>query len=340
MVALYIGYRVPYKFWASISMWLLLFSAALLILVLIPSIGHEVGGARRWLKLGNFGLQPSELAKYSVIIFLSRWLSYHQEQIKSFTRGFLPPIMILGFIVGMILIEPDLGTSLALGVVGLILLFVAGVRIRYLLSLFFISLPILYYFIADVPYRRARILAFLDPWKDPKGVGFQIIQSFIALGSGGWTGVGLGESRQKLFYLPEAHTDFIFSIIGEELGFVGAVIVCLAFLILFILGFRIVLKMNDLTGHLMGLGIVSFLALQTLVNIGVVTGTLPTKGLPLPFISFGGSSLVLSMAGIGILMNLAVSSSREKVSDTSWRKPRRNRVKGKGFEGTRRSKKS
>jgi cell division protein FtsW len=343
MISLYIGYRIPYRLWAKISTWLLLLAGALLLLVMVPSIGHEVGGARRWIKLGSFGFQPSELVKYAVIIFLAKWLADHQDHIKSFTRGFLPPIVILGFFVGLILIQPDLGTSLALGIIGLILLFVGGVRVRYLLSLFFISLPVLYFFIADVPYRRARILAFLDPWKDPKGVGFQIIQSFIALGSGGWTGVGLGESRQKLFYLPEAHTDFIFSIIGEELGFIGAIIVCLAFFFLFILGFRVVLKINDLTGHLMGLGIVSLLALQTLVNIGVVTGSLPTKGLPLPFISFGGSSLVLSMAGIGILMNLAMSAARENDFEASWRRPRKGRVKVKGgqkiFEGTRRSKK-
>lgn len=326
MIALYIGYRVPYYFWGKISSLLLLLTGGLLILVLIPSIGHEVGGARRWLKLGSFGVQPSEIAKYTIIIFLSKWLSTHQEDIKSFTRGFLSPMIILGLFVGMVLVQPDLGTSVGIGVIGLVLLFVAGTRLRYLFSLLLLSLPALYFFIVNVPYRRARILAFMDPWKDPQGVGFQIIQSFIALGSGGLTGVGLGESRQKLFYLPEAHTDFIFSIIGEELGFIGALVVCLAYLVLFFLGFRIVLKTKDLAGHLMGLGIVGFMALQTVVNIGVVTGSLPTKGLPLPFISFGGSSLVLSMAGMGILMNLAVSLSKERMKESEWRQERRGRV--------------
>lgn len=323
MVALYVGYRLPYPIWGKGATWILLLAFLLLVLVLIPSIGHQVGGARRWLKFGSFGLQPSEVTKYAIIIFFARWISKHQEVLKSFTKGFIPSITILGLFVGLILIEPDLGTAVGVGVVGLILLFVGGIRVRYLLSLFLLTLPILYFFIMDVPYRRARILAFLDPWKDPKGVGFQIIQSFIALGSGGLTGVGLGESRQKLFYLPEAHTDFIFSIIGEELGFLGVLVVCLAFVFLFILGFRIALKTKDLMGHLMGLGIISLMALQTVVNIGVVTGTLPTKGLPLPFISFGGSSLVLAMGGIGILMNLAISS--REVEEPDWR-IRRNRV--------------
>ncbi len=338
MVALFVCYKVPYQFWTKVSAILLLVAIACLVVVMIPGIGHQVGGARRWIKLGGFGFQPSELAKYALIAFLAHWVSNHQDQIKSFTQGFLPPICILGFTAGLILIQPDLGTTVALGSVGFVLLFVGGVRLRYLISLLITSLPVLYFFVAGVAYRRARILAFLDPWKDPKGVGFQIIQSFIALGSGGVTGVGLGESRQKLFYLPEAHTDFIFSIIGEELGFVGALIVCLAFLTLFYLGYRVVLRINDLEGHLLGMGIVTLLTLQTVVNIGVVTGTLPTKGLPLPFISFGGSSLVLSMAGIGILMNLALSVSKEKREESNWRKTRKTRarpVKRRSSEGVR-----
>lgn len=327
IIALYIAYRVPYPVWVKISPLMLLASIGFLFLVMIPGVGHQVGGARRWLKFGGFGFQPSEFAKYAMIVFLARWISNHQDQIKSFTKGFLPPILVLGFTVGIILIQPDLGTAVGLGTVGLVLLFVGGVRIRYLIALLITSIPVLYFFVAGVAYRRARILAFLDPWKDPKGVGFQIIQSFIALGSGGLTGVGLGESRQKLFYLPEAHTDFIFSIIGEELGFIGALIVCLAFFALFYMCFRVASKMNDLTGHLIGLGIATLLTLQTVVNIGVVTGTLPTKGLPLPFISFGGSSLVFSMAGIGIVMNLARSLSKEVAKGDEWRSAKRMRVK-------------
>ncbi|MBI1883821.1 MAG: putative lipid II flippase FtsW [Chlamydiae bacterium] len=327
VVTLYVGYRVPYEFWGSASLWILILSAILLVGVMVPSVGHQVGGARRWLKVGGFSFQPSELAKYATIFFLAKRLSSGQNRVKSFVHGFLPPIAVLGLMVVMILIQPDLGTTLGIGTVGMILLFVGGVRFTYLLGLTLISLPALYYLIAGAAYRRARILAFLDPWKDPKGVGFQIIQSFIALGSGGLTGVGLGESRQKLFYLPEAHTDFIFSIIGEELGFLGVLMVCLAFFFLFVLGFRVVLKTEDLLGHLMGLGIVSLLAFQTVINMGVVTGTLPTKGLPLPFISFGGTSLVLNMAGIGILMNLAGRLDQRRNRDS--RESLRVRVKAK-----------
>lgn len=326
MVILYICYRVPYEFWARISPLLLLFTLFLLVLVKIPSIGHEVGGARRWLKIGSFSFQPSELAKYAIILFLANWLSNHQDSIKSFSRGFLPPILIIGFFVGIVLIQPDLGTSLTIGIIGFLMLFMGGVRVTYLIGMILASLPLVYYVVMGAAYRRARILAFLDPWKDPKGVGFQIIQSFIALGSGGVTGVGLGQSRQKLFYLPEGHTDFIFSIIGEELGFVGAVIVCLGFFSLFLLGFWVVLRTRNLKGHFIGMGIVSLMAFQTIVNIGVVTGSLPTKGLPLPFISFGGSSLVLSMAGIGILMNIA-RSLESRTEKEEWRQPMRTRVK-------------
>ncbi|MBI3277474.1 MAG: putative lipid II flippase FtsW [Chlamydiae bacterium] len=336
MVALYIGYRVPYHFWGKFSFIILALTIVLLLAVMIPSIGHQVGGARRWLKIGSFGFQPSELAKYAIIFFLARWLATHQDEIRSFSKGFLSPVIVLGLVVCLVLVQPDLGTAVGISTIGLILLFVAGVRLSYLSALLLGSLPCVYYLVAGAAYRRARILAFLDPWKDPKGVGFQIIQSFIALGSGGWMGVGLGESRQKLFYLPEAHTDFIFSIIGEELGFLGCLMVCLAFIFLFILGFRVALKTKDLMGHLIGTGIAGLLAFQTLVNMGVVTGTFPTKGLPLPFISFGGTSLVLSMAGVGILMNLAVAIDQEVHQNKSWEEPRRERRKprsGRLFRG-------
>jgi len=213
--------------------------------------------------------------------------------------------MVLGLFMGLIVLQPDLGTVMLLGAVAFILFFVAGIRWSHLLIVFLMSLPVLYQFIFKVTYRRNRILAFLNPWQDPEGTGFQIIQSFIALGSGGLTGLGLGESRQKLFYLPEAHTDFIFSIIGEELGLIGSLSVLSLFAILIFLGFRIALKSKDLFGKLLALGIVSLLGLQALINISVVTGSLPTKGLALPFISYGGSNLIMSLLMVGILMNVA-----------------------------------
>ncbi|MDP3980805.1 MAG: putative lipid II flippase FtsW [Chlamydiota bacterium] len=313
IVFLYLCYRIPSDFWNRHARWMLAITIVLLISVHIPYLGRTVGGARRWIVIGAFTFQPSELAKLSLIIYLSSWLSQHQHCVKSFGKGFVPMMLIVGGVVGLIIIQPDLGTCIVLGTISFVLLFVGGVRIFYLISLLLSALPALYYSILNVAYRKARILSFLNPWEDPLGKGFQIIQSFIALGSGGWFGVGLGQSRQKLFYLPEAHTDFIFSILGEELGFIGTLFVCMLYMILVILGYRAATKAKDLFSHLAGIGIVTLIAMQTVINIGVVTGSFPTKGLPLPFVSFGGSSLVMNMMGIGILMGIARSSAQNRV---------------------------
>lgn len=300
-LAMSIDYRILKKY----SRPLLLFALILLILVLIPGIGRQVSGARRWFRFKYISFQPSELANLAVIVYVADYISRKSDRIKAFFRGFLPPVAILGFVSILILAQPDLGTTVALGVVVLTMLFVAGIRPAYLLSLVLAALPVLYVLIFSVPYRRMRILAFLNPWSDPKGSGFQIIQSQLALGSGGIFGLGLGHSRQKLFYLPAAHTDFIFSIIGEEMGLIGTVGIIVLFLIFIRQGLKVIRNSPDKFGYFLSLGLVLLICFKAAINIGVSCGVFPTKGLPLPFISYGGSSLVFDMFSIGILMNIA-----------------------------------
>ncbi|MFH1888600.1 MAG: putative lipid II flippase FtsW [Candidatus Omnitrophota bacterium] len=296
---------IDYKKFKRWARPLLISSIFLLVLVLIPHVGREVGGARRWFRIKFISFQPSELANIALIIYMADFISRKGEYIRTFRRGFLPPILTLGIMVLLILAQPDLGTVMAMGIVVFIMLYVAGVRPGYLLSLLLASIPALYILIFSVPYRRARIMSFLNPWVDPKGSGFQIIQSQVALGSGGIFGSGLGHSRQKLFYLPAAHTDFIFSIIGEELGLLGTVGVVILLIIFIQQGLKIIQNTTDKFGYFLGLGLVLMITLKAAINIGVSCGILPTKGLPLPFISYGGSSFIFDMVSIGLLMNIA-----------------------------------
>ena len=276
----------------------------LLVAVLVPGVGHRVSGARRWFKLGGLSFQPSELAQLAIILYMADVLSRKRSLLRDFLQGVLPALLVLGLTVGLILIEPDLGTSVATAVVALLLLFIAEVRWKILLPMFLSAVPVVAVLILTKPYRMRRIAAYLNPWADPEGSGFQLIQSLVALGSGGLLGVGLGESRQKLFYLPAAHTDFIFAVIGEEMGFVGVTLVLVLFGALFWYGVRLALAAPDPFGMMAALGIVMLLALEMLVNVGVVTGAIPTKGLPLPFISYGGSSLIINLASIAVLLNV------------------------------------
>jgi cell division protein FtsW len=291
----------------KVSKALLIFSIMLLVLVLIPHIGKETAGARRWFRIGPGTFQPSEIAKIAIIIYIADAMTRKKEVVKSFFYGYLPPILALGVVVGLILLEPDLGTAIAIAVIALIMMFASGIRISHIVASVLASLPVLYVLLFSVPYRRKRITAFLNPWADKRGTGFQVIQSFIALGSGGLFGVGLGQSRQKLFYLPASHTDFIFSIIGEELGFIGASAVVVLFALFVLQGMKIVFNAEGMFERLLSLGIVSLIALEALINIGVTAGALPTKGLPLPFISYGGSALVFHLVAIGLLLNVARS---------------------------------
>lgn len=287
---------------------ILVISFLLLILVLVPHVGREIAGARRWFRFSILSFQPSQVAKLVLILYFADVLSRKQNEIRSFTRGFLPPMIILGLSVGLILLEPDLGTAVAISLVSFIMLFVAGIRLFHLVPVLISSMPALAVIILAKPYRMKRILAFLNPWQDPQGIGFQIIQSYIALGSGGLIGVGLGQSRQKLLYLPGCHTDFIFSIIGEELGLIGTAAIIALFAVFIWLGIKISVRSRDLFGHLAALGITSMIGLEAIINIGVATGSIPTKGLSLPFISYGGSSLVVDMMAVALLLNIAKHS--------------------------------
>ena len=284
---------------------LMLLSILLLVMVLIPHIGSQTSGARRWFKFGPLSFQPSEFAKIAIIIYMADFISRKEKVMKSFLHGYLPAIIALGGMVGLVLLEPDLGTAITISMITVVMLFAGGVRPIYIWASFLASLPVLYALLFRVAYRRKRMMMFLNPWADKRGAGFQIIQSFVALGSGGLIGVGLGQSRQKLFYLPASHTDFIFSIIGEELGFIGTASVVMLFGIFVWLGMKIVFKSAGTFERLMGLGIVSLVGIEAMINIGVTAGALPTKGLPLPFISYGGSGLVFHLMAIGLLFNIA-----------------------------------
>jgi len=290
------------KKYARPALWV---AFLLLVLVLVPHIGREVGGARRWFRFKFISFQPSSYACIALIIYIADFIERKGNFIRSIRWGLAPAIIILGLMAGLVLVEPDLGTTLALCLVVFIMLYVAGVRLAYLGTIILCFIPALYLMIFKVPYRRMRILAFLNPWADPRGSGFQIIQSQVALGSGGIFGVGLGHSQQKLFYLPAAHTDFIFSIIGEELGLIGTAGVIILFILFIKQGLMIVKHAPDKFGYFLAMGLVLLISIKAMVNIGVSCGLLPTKGLPLPFISYGGSSFVFDMVSVGLLMNIA-----------------------------------
>ncbi len=291
--------------WLRRSSGLLLFASIVLLgLVFVPGVGRTAGGAMRWLRLGPFNFQPSELAKFAIVLYMADVLAGKQRKIDRFWQNFAFPLLIFLTIIGLIILQPDLGTTILIGMIVAIMVYAAGVRFRHILPLFLLAPPVVYYLVFSSAYRRRRIVAFLNPWADPEGTGFQIIQSFIALGSGGIMGMGLAQSRQKFYYLPAAHTDFIFSIIGEELGIIGSAVIVTLFLLILVIGMRICLKAPDLYGHLLALGIVSIISLQAVINVAVVTGSLPTKGLPLPLISFGGSSMLLNLVAVGVLMNI------------------------------------
>lgn len=278
----------------------------LMIALFIPGIGHRVGGARRWIDFGFFRFQPSEIAKYAVVFYLAYSLSKKEEKVRSFIIGFLPHLVVTGIFLALLLLQPDFGTAVSIAFIVLLMLFAAGARLSYLISALLVVIPAAWFLIMSAPYRKKRILAFLNPWNDPENTGFQIIQSFLAFYSGGILGLGLGDGRQKLFYLPEAHTDFIFSVAGEELGFFGVMLIVSLFILFLYRGIRIALRAPDLFGVYLALGITALISFQAITNMGVVMGLLPTKGLALPFISAGGTSLICNLAGVGILLNISV----------------------------------
>lgn len=294
------------------SRLILLLSILLLLFVYLPVIGKSGGGARRWIRLASFNFQPVEFAKIAVAVYLADYLTRKMKWIQLGSLNvFIPPSLLLGVIFALVIFQPDLGSVVFLFLLSAILFFVSGIRMRYVIGTFLLSLPVFAFAILQAPYRMARVVTFLNPWKDPLGSGFQIIQSFLAFGLGGMTGVGLGESVQKLFYLPQSYTDFIYSIIGEELGLAGTLFVLATFVFLAVQGLKIALRSENPFRQLLAFAVVILISLQAIINMLVTTGMIPTKGLPLPFISYGGSSLICNMAAIGILLAIDREQLRE-----------------------------
>jgi cell division protein FtsW len=293
-----------YHVWRKAAVPILGLCLVCLVLVLVPGIGGSVKGATRWIRLPGFNFQPAELAKLSLIIFMAYSLDRKQEQIRWF-KGLIPYMIVLMMMIGLLMIQPDMGSSMTLAGVAIIMLFAGGMRLSHVISIVMFSAPFVWMAIRHKEYRWKRIISFLNPWADPDKTGFQIIQSWLAFGSGGISGQGLGEGKQKLFYLPEAHTDFILSVVGEELGFIGTVTVAAMFLLLVHRSIRVAIYAEDNFGCFLAFGIAVLLGAEAFVNIAVVMGLLPTKGLALPFISYGGSSLILSLLAVGILLNIS-----------------------------------
>lgn len=305
VIALFLTARMRYQAWQRLALPFLLVTVALLILVLHPSAGTIAGGSARWLTLGPANIQPSELAKLALIVFTATVLARKWKHLNAPMHLALPLLPVTLLVCGLVILQPDLGTTVILAASVFLLLYVAGARLRHLLLAAATGSAMAFALIFISDYRRARFLSFLHPQADPRGTGWHLFQSLIALGSGGWTGVGLGASRQKWLWVPNAHTDFIFSILGEELGLVGEMVVLLLFGLLIYAGIRVAARAPDVFGRLLAAGIVGWLGLQTVVNLGAVTGLLPITGVPLPFLSFGGSSLVVSLAAVGALVSIA-----------------------------------
>jgi cell division protein FtsW len=309
-ISMFTMMKTDYHILQKYSKVLLIAAIVMLVLVLTGLFGREVGGAKRWIKLGPISFQASELAKIALITYIADYLDRRQSKMQKSFKGVLPILLIVGAVCGLILIEPDMGTSVSLAAVSLSMLFIGGMSFWYLLGLLLSAIPMLVYMVRSKPYRMRRIMAFADPWKDQQNVSYQIVQSLIALGSGGLLGVGLGNSKQKLLYLPAAHTDFIFPIIGEELGFIGAIGIVALFFLFAWRGLKISLHASDLFGSILAGGLTLMIILQALINIGVSCALFPTKGLPLPLVSYGGSNLAFTLTSIGILLNVSRQTTR------------------------------
>ena len=308
MLACFVASRLRSSTYEKIAYPALAVVVVMLIAVLIPGVGIVRGGARRWIGLGVINLQPSELAKIVAVLYLARSMVRKGPRLTTFSLGVLPHFIVVGVLAGLVVVEPDFGTSALLGVTLFAMLFAGGVRWRHLAVPILPIVPLAIYAVASSPYRLRRVLVFLDPWQHPRDAGFQLVQSFLAFGSGGLFGTGLGESKQKMFFLPEAHTDFIFSVIGEELGLVGAIVIVGLFAVLAIRGLRVALNHPTTFGQLVAFGTTTVLVLQAGINMAVVLGLLPTKGLALPFVSYGGSAMIGAMTAVGVLLALSRES--------------------------------
>ncbi|MBL7060380.1 MAG: putative lipid II flippase FtsW [Actinobacteria bacterium] len=297
--------KINYHFYSKISIFFILIAIGLLAIVLIPSFSIEIGGSRRWLNLLFFNIQPSEVAKLAVIIFLCDTLNKKYRKRSSIKNILFPAFVVLVIVTILIFLEPDLSTVIIIWAVAFTVLFVGNVKFQHIFSLGIIGIAVIVGYMMMEEYRRERIFAFIDKTTGGTGVNFQVNQSLIALGSGSITGVGLGNSVQKYSYLPEAHTDFIFAILGEEFGLVGTTIVLLLFFLFTLFGIRVCLKTEEFFGRILAAGMTALIAIQVIINVAVVIGLLPVTGLTLPFISFGGSSLLICMVSVGILLNIS-----------------------------------
>jgi cell division protein FtsW len=300
----YAAYRLDYRKLRRIAPGLVLVTFLLLVLTLVPHVGYATGGARRWLGLRALSFQPSELGKLALVIFLAAKLAALGENVRSLSKGVGPALFVTLLLAAPVLVEPDMGTASLYVFTAFALLFTAGARFEHLVMSALVILPGVVIAISSSAYKRARIFAFLDPWKDPQNVGYHTVQSLLALGSGGLFGLGLGASRQKYFYLPEAYTDYVFAVLGEELGLLGCITVIALFVLFAIRAVTLALKAPDRFGMLLAMGCTFTIVIQALINIGVVTSSWPVTGVPLPFISFGGTSLIVSLIAVGLIANV------------------------------------
>lgn len=303
-IVMFIIAKFPYQKYKKLSNIIFFICLGMLILVLIPGIGTIRNGSRSWFGIGSLGIQPSEFTKIGLIIFTSKYLSNNTKDLKNIKKGVLPILGVLFLVFALIMLEPDFGTGVVIVITIIVLLFISGVKMNFFIKLGILGLLGIAILVIIAPYRMERIVSFINPWSDPLGSGFQIIQSLYAIGPGGLLGLGLGNSVQKHFYLPEPQTDFIFSIISEEFGFMGVLIVSSLFITIIYCGFKIAMNCEDYFGKYLAFGITFGLAFQTMLNLMVVVGLIPVTGVTLPFLSYGGSSLLISLISIGILLNI------------------------------------
>jgi cell division protein FtsW len=310
---MYLFSIVQPSFWRRVAPMLMVAAVIVLSLVFVPGVGVEMGGSHRWIRLPlGFFLQPSEFSKFAMIIFIAHSLSKKKETIKDFAVGFLPTILVIGAVVSLVLLQPDFGTGVIIMIVGLSMLFVAGARLQHFLGCGVLFLPFLFQIAVSAQYRLARLKSFLDPWSDPYNAGFQVIQSLLAFGCGGLWGVGIGNGIQKLYYLPQPHTDFIFAVVGEEKGLIVVILLMLLFYVLVCRGLVVSIRARDKFHKLLAFGITCLIGVQVTVNMAVAMDLLPTKGLPLPLVSVGGTSMIVNLAALGILLAVARKAANDE----------------------------
>jgi len=311
IVALVICRHVPYRIFGFLTYPLLVIALLSLLAIQVTEFGFSGGGSKRWLRFGTFSFQPTEFARIALIIYLAYSMNKKMDHLKNFNIGVLPHLIVFGTFSGLVILQPDFGSVVIFGALTWIMLFVGGVRFFHLFSSFVLVLPIAYFLMFGAAYRNRRIMAFVNPWQFPSDEGYQMIHSLMAFGTGGIWGSGIGKGYQKLFYLPEPHTDFIFSVIGEELGLLGVLSILGLYVLILWRGFSIAINVQDTFGSLVATGLTTAIGLQVCINVGVTLGLLPTKGLALPFLSYGGSSLLLNMASVGILMNIGATGRKK-----------------------------